>query len=90
METDIMATYTNNDVTVSNPNHHFRANNMSKAARLAVKEAGLATPYTYEVLSHVSPALNDSTPVIRAYSKSGRKSVTITAEDIFFALENDR
>lgn len=84
-----MTTYTNNNVTVSNPNHHFRANNLSTAARKAIKDAGLATPHTYEVLSHVSPSMSDHTPVIRAHSKSGRKSVTVTASDIWFALQSD-
>jgi len=80
-------TYTQNNVTVANTSHQFDANNMTKDARKAVKAAGLATPAHFQVLSTNSPAALDDTPVITAYSKTGRKSVTVTASDIYFAMQ---
>jgi hypothetical protein len=67
----------------------FRASNMSFAARQAAKMAGLSRVGSFDILSQVrivdeeiNATLLD-TIVIRAYSPGGRKSVDITAGDIY-------
>jgi hypothetical protein len=65
----------------------YRANNLSKAARKAIKVAGLSTPATFDVMNvGISPAPDCDLPMIRAYSANGEKVVTVTASDIFCAL----
>ena len=83
-----MTTYTQNNVTVTNPNHQFDAKNMTKDVKKAVNAAGLANPEYFQVLNLNSPDPLDDTPIITAYSKAGRKSVTVTASDIYFAMQN--
>lgn len=70
----------------------FNARNMSKAARQAAKFNGLSTVAKFEILDSqtrifdINQADFDelaATVVIRAYSASGKKSVDITAGDIF-------
>ena len=67
----------------------FSAQNLSRAARQAVKLNGLATVGSYDLVNHVTvndPILdadNLYTVVVRAYSPAGAKSVDITAGDIY-------
>lgn len=70
----------------------FSANNMSKAARQAARFNGLSTVAKFEILDNQTRVFDINQPdftekaaavVIRAYSKSGKKSVDITAGDIF-------
>lgn len=68
----------------------FSASNMSLAARQAAKAEGLAMVDSYDVLSHISIRDEDvdndllDVVVIRAYSPKGRKSVDLTAGQIYF------
>lgn len=67
----------------------FLANNISKAARQAAKYNGLANVARFEVVSNIrivdelDLAEKCATVVIRAYSKSGQKSVKITAGNLY-------
>jgi hypothetical protein len=70
----------------------FNAIHMSKSARQAARFNGLSTVAKYEILDYQTKVFDVAQPgfdekaaivVIRAYSKSGRKSVDITAGDIF-------
>jgi hypothetical protein len=77
---------------VGNPSHRFDAVHMSRVARQAALGVGLAAVGSYEIVNHVDivdlehDSKYESVVVIRAYSPNNRRSVDLTAGDLYFYL----